>query len=134
MWVGPSIFILLLLLLCWGSCSPPFLPCLDWPVNNRPRCEQRHCVASLARACNLALPRRSPLPLLICPAGQFAASTVSQLQRLFQPRKRQGPLRWRARAMAVMATATGIAALGAAVLLGQLQHDQRLQYLGALYG
>lgn len=59
---------------------------------------------------------------------------MSQLQRLFQPRKRQGPLRWRARAMAVMATATGIAALGAAVLLGQLQHDQRLQYLGALYG
>jgi hypothetical protein len=60
----------------------------------------------------------SAFPMAPPAAGQYAQSTVSQLQRLFHPHKRRART---ARVMAVMATATGLAALGAAMLLGQLQ-------------
>ncbi|GAB4820014.1 hypothetical protein N2152v2_007060 [Parachlorella kessleri] len=52
--------------------------------------------------------------------GQFAHNTVSQLQRLFHPNK---PRTRAARVVAAMATATGLAAVGVAVLLGQLQQQ-----------
>lgn len=56
-------------------------------------------------------------------AGRYASTTVAQLHRIFRPQQRSPKA---AKLVAMMITATGLAALGAAVLVAHIQQQHSL--------